>query len=115
MERMALYKTALEQIMEVNSMNDIGFHLAVNKFADWTPEEYRQLLGLRKSNGTKLGNGAKVLPTDKLPEKVDWRTEGAVNPVQNQAACGSCWTFCAAAALEGAHKIKKGDLLKLSE
>ncbi|TNV77305.1 hypothetical protein FGO68_gene2761 [Halteria grandinella] len=114
LQRLSLYKTAVEQIMEVNSANGNEFHLAVNKFADWTPEEYRRLLGLKKRR-EQLGNGAKELPTDKLPEKVDWRDQGAVNPVQNQAACGSCWTFCAVAAIEGAHKIKTGELLKLSE
>jgi len=50
-----------------------------------------------------------------LPKSVDWRERGAVNPIQNQKDCGSCWAFSAVCAMEGRYAVKSGNLLKFSE
>jgi C1A family cysteine protease len=50
-----------------------------------------------------------------LPESVDWRTKGVVNPIKDQGACGSCAAFATTSALESHVAIATGNLSSLSE
>ncbi|XP_026316558.1 cathepsin L1-like [Hyposmocoma kahamanoa] len=53
---------------------------------------------------------------EELPENFDLRMLGVISPVQNQAHCGSCWAFAAAATLEGAIAHSNGGrILDFSE
>lgn len=49
-----------------------------------------------------------------LPNNFTWRDKGVVGPVRDQVACGSCWAFGTAQALEGQLAIKTKKFRELS-
>jgi len=77
-----------------------------------TEYEFKKMLGKKEPIEH---DSVTELSTANLSQSVDWRSKGAVNPVQDQGMCGSCWAFSATAAMEGEHFLKTGKLLKLSE
>jgi len=95
------------------------FNLAINKFADKTNEEYKQLLGLKRQGkeapANKIAHSRHHHASNDVPTTFDWRPLGAVTGVKDQGQCGSCWAFSATAAMEGAYFQTSGTLLSLSE
>lgn len=114
--RNSVFQSNLRHIVESNSRNDLTFSLGINKFADMTNEEFRKRLGRKKNQKLRQStDDYTFLDEAAIPASVDWRQKGAVNPVQDQGQCGSCWAFSATSAIESAHFIASGKLLKLSE
>lgn len=113
--RLGIFLTNLRYIQGHNNQKGIRYRLGVNKFACYTPSEYKLLLGAVVSNikDTK----SITVPNSKstVPDSYDWRDHGVVNPVKNQGQCGSCWAFSTIASSESAYAIKTGSLLSFSE
>jgi len=115
----AEYQFRLEQfarnhasVVEHN-LTDSSFKLGFNKMSDWSEEEYKKLLTHKTM--PESDKNYVVFDTNAVANSVDWIAAGAVNGIKDQGQCGSCWSFSAAAALEGSHKIKSGSLLSFSE
>jgi len=113
--RFDIYKKKDAEYNMINSDPANTFTVGHNQFSTWTQDEYKRLLGYRGPQELPADTEFAVSENLSRPAAVDWRSQGKVNAVKNQGQCGSCWAFSATAAIEGAHAIKTGQLLNLSE
>jgi cathepsin L len=108
--RFGIWMTNKRLVQEHNAAN-LGFTVAVNKLAHLTPAEYRSMLGFRMNKAERKATKTNF----KAPDACDWRDKGAVNPIKDQAQCGSCWAFSTVQSQESVYQIKNGKLQSLSE
>jgi len=107
-----------------NKREDKTHTVALNKFADMSDDEYRQLVLLPRDGKARQFAHSKAThahpqPTKEdmksMPKSLDWRKHGAVTQVKDQNFCGSCFVFGSIGSLEGHQKIKNGKLLDIGE
>ena len=106
-----------DQLIRDTNAKSLSYTLAHNAFSGYSHDEFRELMSLKPMfyptsteslyDDSYLGN--------ELPESVDWRTKGVVNPIKDQGQCGSCWAFSTIQAVESAVALKTGTLYNLSE
>lgn len=122
--RLGVFTKNLERIAREQENSPSSVH-GINMFADRTTEEFRQYTGYYNKLNVQdvqrvcLAKGVPPpqLPTDNLPDSVDWRDHNppVVTGVKNQGSCGSCWTFSAIGNIEGQWALAGHDLVSLSE
>jgi len=104
----------IESLRQVEGGSAVYSHLT--PFADLTTEEFAARNGFKGSEWRPSAWGSVELQNvSTLPADFDWRAKGAVNPVKDQAQCGSCWAFATVANIEGAGFVTNQRLLSLSE
>lgn len=111
--RYNVFKNNLDFIEQHNAKK-LGYTLAMNQFGDLSHEEFKALY---LSAPMEPNTNARMYVNSgmKAPASWDWRDHGAVTPIKDQGQCGSCYAFSAVATIEGAHAIKTGQLIQLSE
>jgi cathepsin L len=121
-KRRLTWEANLKYINQHNMEADVGKHtyrLKMNKYGDMTGQEFaRTMNGFNMTRAMKKSSNVPTFmkPSNvKIPDSVDWRTQGYVTPIKDQGQCGSCWAFSAVASLEGQHFKQAGKLVSLSE
>jgi len=126
--RELVYNSNVQKIMEFNAEGHATFD--VNEHADLTAEEWRQTRGIvgfgvdpadgRPGQCNFQAPDAGILPAEEVQklarEPIDWVASGAVTPVKDQGASGTCGYFASIAVMEGINVVQgKNDLVALSE
>lgn len=110
--RFGLFLASSRFVKEHNAANK-KFKVCLNKFAAYTPSEYKALLGYKME--VSDNNNAVKTQRKYNGDLLDWRDKGVVNEIKDQGNCGSCWAFSAVQAVESANAISTGTLPSYSE
>jgi C1A family cysteine protease len=114
--RFQIFRSNLRSIILHNLDHTQNFTMGINQFTDLTPQEFKdQYVGSLKAQVGSYGCKSFSSSASSAPSSIDWRQKGAVTSVKDQGQCGSCWTFSATGAVEGAWAISTGKLVDLSE
>lgn len=122
--RAALFERRRQDVKEHNAKRGTTWVAALNKYADYTEEEFQGMLGHRLSRRSREADAPAPLralsflqtqPEVELAQTVDWRQKLNVSRnADDQGACGSCWAVAAAGAVQTHLEMSGHDALAVS-
>ena len=94
--------------------------MGMNAFGHLTTDEWKEayasgFTGASHERPKPTSPPLPILTEAEVADDVDWVKRGAVTEVKNQGICGSCWTFSATGAIEGAYQIAGNPLTNFSQ
>ncbi|XP_051007077.1 cathepsin 7-like [Acomys russatus] len=116
-QKRELWEETMKMIKLHNRVNEPGINnitVEMNGFGNMTTEEMEKMMNDSSALTLRKGRRIQKRGDVKIPKTLDWRREGFVAPVRRQGACGACWAFAVAGAIEGQLFKKTGKLTPLS-
>ncbi|XP_057379769.1 uncharacterized protein LOC130702116 [Daphnia carinata] len=102
--------------IEKHNKENKEWEMGNNQFSDMTDEERRAILGAKPDiRKERSFNPGYPIEDRALPISIDYRSDKCMQPVKDQASCGSCWSFATVVPLEFNTCKKTGTPVALSE
>ena len=116
-EFLGRYTVFKRNVMKTLKKKNLSYKTGITKFFDLTRQEFAKTYLNLNYGAINVINVKpyKVKAKNDAPDSWDWRDNGAVGPVKDQMACGSCWAFSTVGNLEGLYAIEKGTYVAFSE